>query len=85
MMELNPGDFVTSDLECLDKGTMYPCEGPVEFREPLSATGKSFARCTHHWNRRLQAQERINKRYPDSPIPPEDYDLYYAGEAWDED
>lgn len=70
--------------ECLDffKGG---CEGPVEYRTALSGTGRSFPRCDHHWAERLEIQEGINERYPDSPLPPSDFDPYYAGERWNED
>lgn len=69
--------------ECLDKGP--DCAGEVEFRFPLSGTGRSFARCDKHWADRLQAQIYIENRYPDSAVPPADFDPSYAGESWDED
>lgn len=61
------------------------CEGAVEYRFPLSGSGKSFARCDKHWDERLDIQEGINRRYPDSPFAPADFDPTYAGESWDED
>jgi hypothetical protein len=66
-------------MECLDshKGN---CEGAVEYRMALSATGKSFPRCEKHWSDRLDEQEKINERYP--ALPPSDFDPTYAGEEW---
>lgn len=61
------------------------CSGPVEYRMALSGTGRSFPRCEKHWGLRLEEQDRINERYPDSPLPPSDFDPTYAGERWDED
>jgi hypothetical protein len=68
-------------LECLNAG--LDCEGTVEYRMPLSGTGKSFPRCDEHWASRLNAQEQINARYPEHV--PSDFDPYYAGESWDGD
>ena len=72
-------------VTCLD-GDLN-CDGPVEYRSPLSSTGKSFPRCDRHWSDRLDTQERINQRYghPDSVSPPVGFDESYAGERWDED
>lgn len=70
------------DLECLD-ASISDCEGPVEYRMALSASGRSFPRCDGHWEVRLAEQERINERYP--AHPPSDWSPYDAGEAWDED
>lgn len=64
--------------ECLDGPA--GCRGEVEFRMPLSSTGRSFARCEAHWERRLEEQERINERYP--AMTPADFDPAYAGEEW---
>lgn len=61
------------------------CAGSVEYRFPLSATGRSFPRCDRHWAERLDAQEQINRRYPDSPFAPSDFDPAYAGESWEDD
>lgn len=69
--------------ECLNFGT--GCSGAVEYRMPLSGTGKSFPRCDAHWAERLDVQDGINRRYPDSDIPPSDFDPYYAGESWSDD
>jgi hypothetical protein len=71
------------DIKCLDSGE--DCNGEVEYRMPLSGTGKSFPRCNFHWDKRLDAQERINDKYPDSPIAPDWFDPSIAGESWDED
>ena len=73
----------TDPLECLDGPA--GCLGPVFYRQPLSSTGRSFPRCSHHWEQRLDAQETISRHYPDSPIPPDWYDPAYAGERWGED
>lgn len=71
--------------DCLDREQYEPitCKGPVEYRMPLSGTGRSFPRCEKHWSERLDVQEQINERYPDSPFPPDDFDPTYAGESWD--
>jgi len=81
-------DFIESatDDECLDDyspHTLGKCEGRVEYRESLTATGSSFPRCDHHWDMRLEMQEQINGRYPD--LQPADFDPAYAGESWDAD
>lgn len=69
--------------ECLDGPA--ECQGAVEYRMALSGTGRSFPRCDKHWSDRLDVQEGIDRRYPDSPFPPSDFDPSYAGERWDED
>lgn len=69
--------------ECLNYGDS--CDGLVEYRMPLSGSGKSFPRCDRHWSERLDIQEGINYRYPDSPCAPADFDPTYAGESWDGD
>lgn len=69
--------------ECLDGPR--DCAGAVEYRTPLSGTGRSFPRCDAHWEKRLDTQERINRDYPDSPAAPRWFDPSYAGEHWDED
>ena len=73
---------VTETLVCLDGPD--DCSGDVEYRMALSATGKSFPRCDHHWELRLDTQERINRDYPDSPVAPAWFDEADAGEHWDE-
>lgn len=74
---------LTEYPECLDASD--ECEGSVEYRQALSATGKSFARCDKHWELRLAEQERIQHDYPDSPSPPAWYDEAAAGELWSEE
>jgi hypothetical protein len=66
---------------CLQHGP--DCAGPVEYRMPLSGTGRAFPRCDAHWEKRLDEQERINRTYPETA--PSDFDPAYAGERWDED
>jgi len=68
-------------LECLDGPD--GCDGVVEYRMALSATGRSFPRCNKHWDERLQKEEEIRQRYP--VLAPADFDPLYAGERWDED
>jgi hypothetical protein len=65
--------------DCLDYGKSE-CNGPVEYRMALSATGKSFPRCERHWDERLTEQDKINERYP--ALPPSDFDPSYAREEW---
>jgi hypothetical protein len=72
-------------IECLDDPGGGGCHGPIAYRMALSGTGRSFPRCDGHWADRLDEQERIASRYPDSPIAPSDFDPSYAGERWDED
>lgn len=69
--------------ECIQFGE--GCGGAVEYRYPLSGTGRSFPRCDDHWSERLDIQAGIDRRYPDSPHAPSDFDPYYAGESWDSD
>lgn len=69
--------------ECRWFGT-GKCHGEVT--GDWSASGLTFLlHCTNHRNEWLDQQQRHNRRYPDSPIPPSDFDPYYAGERWDED
>lgn len=76
--------FIAEAIDCLDDGDpTNPCSGKVEFRMALSGTGRSFARCDHHWGQRLAVQEETNRRYP--TLQPADFDPAYAGEQWDED
>lgn len=70
-------------LVCLNDNGDGECKGAVEYRMPLSGTGRSFPRCDKHWAERLDEQERINERYPASP--PSDWSPLDAGEAWGED
>lgn len=71
--------------ECLDSHPTERCEGRVEYRMPLSGTGRSFPRCGKHWSARLDVQYGIDRRYPDSPFAPAGFDPSYAGESWDDD
>ncbi len=73
-----------SKLECIDRGR-GDCSTKIEYRHALSGTGVSFPRCDNHWEVRLHEQEKINDRYPDSPIAPSDFDPTYAGERWDDE
>jgi hypothetical protein len=66
---------------CLENGD--GCKGSVEYRMPLSGTGKAFPRCERHWDLRLRRQDEIDRRYPTHA--PADFDPYYAGESWDGD
>jgi hypothetical protein len=72
---------VSDELICLNLGP--DCSGPVEYRMPLSGTGHAFPRCDHHWEQRLDEQERINRTYP--VLAPRDFDPLDAGESWDGD
>lgn len=75
---------MAGEIQCLDGPE--GCEGAVEYRAPLSAAGRSFPRCDKHWERRLEKQDEINRRYaPNSDVPPADFDPTYAGERWGED
>lgn len=74
-------DQPTDQPVCLDASA--DCSGPVEHRMPLSGTGRAFPRCDHHWERRLDEQERIERTYPVNA--PADFDPLDAGERWDEE
>ena len=69
-------------LECLDSHG-DSCDGTIEYRYPLSSTGRSFPRCERHWDMAVEHQEGINRRYPSQQ--PADFDPMYAGERWDEE
>lgn len=74
-----------TDRECIDgfgEGRLL-CAGPIEFREPLSGTGRRFPRCEKHWAARLEREDELNRRYPASP--PRDWSPLDAGESWDDD
>lgn len=68
-------------LTCLNEGP--DCEGPVEYRMAMSATGKQFPRCDKHFEEAYARYEDIQRRYPVNA--PSDFDESYAGEHWDED
>lgn len=73
-----------SAVECLEAAWAGRwCVGPVEFREPVSGSGRSFPRCEAHWQRRLEREAEIRERYP--VRPPADWSPLDAGEAWDEE
>lgn len=74
---------ILDSTDCIEYGDR--CDGLVEYRYPLSGTGKSFARCDFHWSERLDAQERISERYSDSDCAPSWFDPTYAGERWSDD
>lgn len=81
-----PGGNTGCACSCLDaRGDTSDCEGPVEYRMPLSGTGMAFRRCDKHWAKRLDVQQGINERYPDSPFAPAGFDESYAGERWNDD
>ena len=70
--------------DCLDHNPQ--CSGEVEYRMPLSSTGRSFPRCEYHWDKRLDEQQRIERTYHvHSATPPPGYDYLDAGEYWDTD
>lgn len=75
-------DILDEPLECIESHT-EACSGPVEYRMPLSGTGKSFPRCDRHWQLRLDREQQLRERYP--ARPPRDWSPLDAGEAWDED
>lgn len=68
-------------LRCLEHSD--DCQGTVEYRMPLSGTGRAFPRCDYHWELRLDRQQSLNEY--NSPTPPSWFDPSYAGEHWDED
>ncbi len=49
------------ELKCLDKNS--DCGGTVEYRPAMSPTGRSFPRCTAHYDSRLEKQITISNRY----------------------
>jgi len=70
---------------CLDDRGENTCRGAVEYRFPMSGTGRSFPRCDKHFDAALASYERINNDYPDSDVPPAWFDPMAAGERWNED
>lgn len=72
--------------DCLDNRGEDDCSGEVEYRYPLSGTGRSFVRCDKHWSARLDLQDTLRYRYGvDSDVAPVGFDPSYAGERWDSD
>lgn len=64
--------------ECLEDRNQKTCKGPIEFRFPMSGTGRSFPRCEHHFSLALKDYERVQREYaPFSDMPP-------AGVSWAE-
>lgn len=59
------------------------CRGQVLYRDALSGTGISYARCELHWDKRLQLEAGLRQRYPEHPPP--DWSPLDAGESWYED
>ena len=72
---------MSATTACLEAGP--ECAGPVELREALSGTGVPFPRCDRHWDRRLDFQAELDRRYPSTP--PADWSPLDAGESWYED
>lgn len=70
-------------MRCLDDHGKGTCAGAVDYRLPLTASGRAFPRCGKHWEARLDEQERINRKYP--TMVPADFDPLDAGERWDEE
>lgn len=65
--------------DCLDFSE--DCNGGVEYRHPLSATGRSFPRCDFHWELRLDKHEadlEKDRQY-------RQVDWLDAGETYEED
>lgn len=72
---------MSDQLTCLDANN--DCSGAIEYRMAISGTGRSFARCDHHWDKAYDRYLDIQRRYP--VHAPADFDPSYAGESWDED
>ena len=64
---------------CINEGP--DCQGPVELRMALSATGIPYPRCEKHWGERLEVERGLAERYPHDQ--PADFDPLFAGESWD--
>lgn len=76
---------MTHELGCVEDYGDATCRGPVEYRMPLSGTGRSFPRCDKHWEERLAKEERISRDYPDGPGAPAWVDSGNAGERWEDE
>ena len=72
---------MSESIVCIGRGE--DCAGPVEYRMPLSGSGRSFPRCEAHWDARLRMEDELRHRYPEQP--PADWSPLDAGEAWGED
>ena len=70
-------------VECLQSSDPDGCAGAVEYRLPLSGTGRSFPRCDRHWEQRLDLEHGLRERYPETP--PTGWSPADAGEAWSEE
>lgn len=74
--------MTTEQPRCLQEGP--DCEGPVEYHlNPDRDDLKSFPRCRHHQELRLELAEDHRRKYP--MLPPADFDPMFAGERWEED
>lgn len=80
-------------LTCIEAPTEDPndpvnpgaCSGaPVEYRSQYRGL-RAIPRCGKHHDAYWDRMDKINARYPDSAVPPADFDPTYAGESWDED
>lgn len=84
---VNPDDeylvrvMVAEKVECLDGPE--GCQGEVEYRMPLSPSGRAFPRCDRHWSARLDKEE--NSIPWRSDVPPAWFDPEACGERWDEE
>lgn len=77
--------LMNENIECLDSRS-DDCVGEVEYRMPLSGTGRPFPRCDKHWSDRLDVQARLRRDYGvGSDVAPVGFDPTYAGERWDSD
>lgn len=75
-------DYAT---ECENHGMDdIQCGGEVDWHRTIGGT-MTVRRCWNHQEAKLDALEAINRRYPDSPVPPSDFDPFYAGERWNYD
>lgn len=70
---------MSDELTCLESNE--DCEGTVEYRHPLSGTGKPFPRCEFHWDKRLEKQEEFNRKDADY----RNVDYLDAGERYEDD
>lgn len=78
--QITPVDEALKCLEALPDESST-CEGAVEYRTPLSTSGRPFPRCEHHWELRLDLEDGLRLRYPSRP--PADWSPEDAGESWD--
>lgn len=87
-MDDNDTDTLTVE-DCLDFDPAEPqeCGGAVEFRMPLSPSGRAFPRCDTHWSKRLDKEEALSEVYGsfESDVPPQGFREDDIGERWEED